>query len=870
MSEKSGTTDPAKPDPSAPQVDERYRCGSLVYTKATLAMLFGWMVWGSICFDLFEQHGGYTIMNLYLQDNFRVSNLTVNILFNVIPMIMGTIMTPIISFKSDRTRTRWGRRIPYILFTAPLLAAFAAAIGFSDDIIRYCKAYVPETALINPFTVALFVIAFLTIGYTFFNEFVGCVYYYLLPDVMPRAFIGRYQGVARMVSTGSGILVNLYIIPYQLTHIKAIHVGLAILYVVGFTILCLFVKEGEYPPVEDVTEETKFMDQVRLYFRECFTHPIFILLYISTACTALTRGLNPAGIFHLHLAEHMAKAVAYEEPATPQAPATAPAGAADHATSPAPMLMAMTPDGKRVVSGDKNGAVDLWECTDQTLSLVKAVKARGEPISAVAVTADGKVAVCGTQAGTIEVLDTASGRSLHTLTAHAGSVRGIALSPDGTRLASAGADKTVKIWDVADGRCLHTLSGHDGEVNCVAFSSDGSRVVSGGADRKIIIWDARTGGRLKTLEGSPGPVYAVAFAPALGPVPQDELPARSWVMTQVHKVGFFLKEVFTNESLYTVPPDQTSKVIAQDGWVISGGRDGAKDEENARVRIWDVAKGELVRDLMGHKQAITCVLFKPDVRVIVSGSMDGRVLVWKTWAVSDAPGIVDQSFKTLSGYTRGITSMAAVDAGEKLVNASVDGTLHVWNINRGVSLARGGLKGIFFSIFGLLLAYPMGALVDRWNPLRIFLVCSFIGLPFTVAYFLWYHSYVFGFWMDLIRTPFNMLLAWCAVPMLIIIYPKTKYGQFSSANALVRQAVAAVAGPLGAILMDILTRKALDTDNFRYGYLFQFFAHGLSFIAMLGVYYYWKKLGGENYVAPEVTHVAAAEPAGVASNGPAK
>ena len=46
---------------------------------------------------------------------------------------------------------------------------------------------------------------------------------------------------------------------------------------------------------------------MRLYFRECFIHPIFILFYLSQACTVLTKGLNPAGIFHLHLGEHQAK-----------------------------------------------------------------------------------------------------------------------------------------------------------------------------------------------------------------------------------------------------------------------------------------------------------------------------------------------------------------------------------------------------------------------------------------------------------------------------------------------------------------------------------------------------------------------------------
>ena len=34
----------------------------------------------------------------------------------------------------------------------------------------------------------------------------------------------------------------------------------------------------------------------------------------------------------------------------------------------------------------------------------------------------------------------------------------------------------------------------------------------------------------------------------------------------------------------------SSKVVARDGWVISGGRDGAKDGEASRVRIWDLAE----------------------------------------------------------------------------------------------------------------------------------------------------------------------------------------------------------------------------------------------------------------------------------------
>ena len=89
------------------------------------------------------------------------------------------------------------------------------------------------------------------------------------------------------------------------------------------------------------------------------------------------------------------------------------------------------------------------------------------------------------------------------------------------------------------------------------------------------------------------------------------------------------------------------------------------------------------------------------------------------------------------------------------------------------------------------------------------------------------------------------------MPMMVMLLPKSKYGQMCSANALVKQLVAAIAGLLGAMLMDWLTAESLNTDNFRYGFLFEAAAGVLTLATLVAVYRYWIRLGADKYVAPE-------------------
>ena len=67
-----------------------------------------------------------------------------------------------------------------------------------------------------------------------------------------------------------------------------------------------------------------------------------------------------------------------------------------------------------------------------------------------------------------------------------GSVSAVAVFADGKRVVSGSDDGTVKIWDVETGEELRTLSGHSSSVSAVAVFAD--FVVSGSWDKTVKIW----------------------------------------------------------------------------------------------------------------------------------------------------------------------------------------------------------------------------------------------------------------------------------------------------------------------------------------------------------------------------------------------
>ena len=274
-----------------------YRVGTLVYTRAQLGMLFFWLLWGDFCYMLME-----TVVPSILPLKFQAlgaSNASIGLILTTIPMVINTVLNPVISFKSDRYRSRWGRRIPFILFTLPFLVVFLLGVGFGDKIGFWLyPSFSRVTTCLSPNQLSVVVIGIMMAIFSFFNTFVNSVSWYLFNDVVPEHLLARFMSWFRVVSTMAASAYGFFLYEHGATHATEIFIGASILYVMGFGVMCLKVKEGEYPPPPDYVDgETGPLAAIKTYGKECHSLTHYWYVFLVNMCLAGTWAVNPFVLF---------------------------------------------------------------------------------------------------------------------------------------------------------------------------------------------------------------------------------------------------------------------------------------------------------------------------------------------------------------------------------------------------------------------------------------------------------------------------------------------------------------------------------------------------------------------------------------------
>jgi WD40 repeat protein len=120
-------------------------------------------------------------------------------------------------------------------------------------------------------------------------------------------------------------------------------------------------------------------------------------------------------------------------------------------------------------------------------------------VLAVALSADGRHALSGSNDKTLRWWDVHTGECRRVLAGHDKWVNAVALSSDGRHALSGSRDRTLRWWDLRTGQCRLVLERHDNDVAAVALSADGGHALSGGGDGTLRWWDLRTGRCLATF-----------------------------------------------------------------------------------------------------------------------------------------------------------------------------------------------------------------------------------------------------------------------------------------------------------------------------------------------------------------------------------
>jgi MFS family permease len=296
----SAPLDKGSTDATAGAQGKTWQVGTLAYTSAGLVALFLWLVGGDFALALRDRGNG-AVFQLLIH-KYGASDTFTALLMGSVPSALALFLGPVIGYKSDRHRGRWGRRIPFLLLSTPFFVIALAGMAFSPILGGTLHQTLGPRSPGATMSVLLFFSLFWII-FDFAGIIAGSVFNALLNDVVPQHFLGRIFGAFRGIGLAAGIIFNHWIYGIAATQYVWIFLGMAALSALGNLIVCLKVKEGYYPPPAPVRAApglASFFEAAKGYFQECLGHSYYWWFYIFSILCVIAG--NPINLFSLYYA----------------------------------------------------------------------------------------------------------------------------------------------------------------------------------------------------------------------------------------------------------------------------------------------------------------------------------------------------------------------------------------------------------------------------------------------------------------------------------------------------------------------------------------------------------------------------------------
>lgn len=220
----------------------------------------------------------------------------------------------------------------------------------------------------------------------------------------------------------------------------------------------------------------------------------------------------------------------------------------------------------------------------------------------IALSEDGKTLVSGGSDKAIAVWDLATGALQQTLQSDSGVVTALTIAPDGHTIVSGAGDRMVRIWAAATPdpypQILRGHTTHD--ISHVQLAADGKTILSGGYG-EVYLWDSDTGEHKATLPETGPDEFQI------GPVTVHNSPPYFRLLDISADSKKLLVETSGRLQIWDVDTHQQTKLPRQWFTRLASAHfspDGqtvvttAYTQPNTYLKFWDVATGEAQADIL--------------------------------------------------------------------------------------------------------------------------------------------------------------------------------------------------------------------------------------------------------------------------------
>ena len=278
------------------------------------------------------------------------------------------------------------------------------------------------------------------------------------------------------------------------------------------------------------------------------------------------------------------------------------------------------------------------------------------------------------------------------------SAKSVAISPNGNLMASGDSDGNLKLWQLNANDAPENIAGHDAQIWALAFSPDSNLLASGDRQGRVQVWDIEQHRIVQMLDTGEAAIWSLEF------IDTRELLVATDTLVSSYEIAEGNASVTRLESQSSITrlsmsPDKQQLVVSQaDGTVIVEKLSGepqtrvinvgddliwsaalnhsgsmlAAASSDETVSLIDVASGNRVAKLTGHRGGATNVAFLDDGMTLVVSDRRGSIHWW------DIP-TARRLAAPWRGHRKAVWRLHVHPDGNRFATAGDDGKVWMWD-----------------------------------------------------------------------------------------------------------------------------------------------------------------------------------------------